>query len=51
MKVIVESPGFDADVKLIDFVQKKLNKLEQFYDRIIQADVFLKLEPLSLIHI
>ncbi len=45
MKVIVESPGFDADVKLIDFVQKKLNKLEQFYDRIIQADVFLKLEP------
>jgi len=45
MKVIVESPRFDADVKLIDFIQKKLNKLEQFYDRIIQADVFLKLEP------
>ena len=45
MKVMVESPGFDADVKLIQFIEKKLNKLEQFYDRIIQADVFLKLEP------
>lgn len=45
MKVIVESPGFDADVKLIVFIEKKLNKLEQFYDRIIQANVFLKLEP------
>lgn len=45
MKVIVETPQFDADAKLIDFIQKKLNKLEQFYDRIIQADVFLKLEP------
>lgn len=47
MKVIVETPQFDADVKLIDFIQKKLDKLEQFYDRIIQADVFLKLEPNS----
>jgi len=45
MKVIVEAPRFDADVKLIDFIKKKLNKLEQFYDKIIQADVFLKLEP------
>ena len=45
MKVIVEAPSFDADVKLVDFVKKKLNKLEQFYDKIIQADVFLKLEP------
>ncbi len=45
MKVIVEAPRFDADVKLIDFIKKKLTKLEQFYDKIIQADVFLKLEP------
>lgn len=44
MKIIIETPGFDADVKLMDFVEKKLNKLEQFYDQIIQADVFLKLE-------
>ncbi len=45
MKVTVEAPQFDPDVKLIDFIQRKLNKLEQFYDKIIHADVFLKLEP------
>ncbi|MFC4632552.1 ribosome hibernation-promoting factor, HPF/YfiA family [Dokdonia ponticola] len=45
MKVIIEAPQFDPDVKLIEFIQKKLNKLEQFYDKIIHADVFLKLEP------
>ena len=45
MKVTVEAPQFDPDVKLIEFIEKKLNKLEQFYDKIIHADVFLKLEP------
>ena len=45
MKVNVETPQFDADIKLINFIQKKLDKLEQYYDRIIRADVFLKLEP------
>lgn len=44
MKVNVQTPGFDADIKLINFIEKKLNKLEQFYDKIIFADVFLKLE-------
>lgn len=44
MKVNVQTPGFDADIKLIDFIEKKLSKLEQFYHKIIFADVFLKLE-------
>jgi len=44
MKVNVQTPGFDADIKLIQFIEKKLNKLELFYDKIICADVFLKLE-------
>ena len=47
MKVNVETPNFVADVKLIDFIQKKLDKLEQFYDRIIFADVFLKVQKTS----
>ncbi len=47
MKVNVQTPGFDADVKLIDFIEKRLNKLEQFYDKIIYADVFLKIENTS----
>jgi len=45
MKVTVEAPKFDADVKLIEFIEKKASKLENFYDKIIHVDVFLKLEP------
>lgn len=45
MKLQTHSVHFDADQKLIDFIQKKANKLETFYDRIIDGEVFLKLEP------
>ncbi len=44
MKVHTEAVQFKADQKLIDFVDKKLNKLDQFFDRIIDAQVFLRLE-------
>ena len=43
MKVQVQSVHFDADAKLIDFIQKKLDKLETFYDRAIDAEVILRL--------
>lgn len=44
MKVNVEAQGFDVDSKLISFIEKKLAKLEQYYDKITHGDVFLKLE-------
>jgi len=44
MKLQTHSVHFDADQKLVDFIQKKANKLETFYDRIIDGEVFLKLE-------
>ncbi|MFQ5446415.1 MAG: ribosome hibernation-promoting factor, HPF/YfiA family [Saprospiraceae bacterium] len=44
MKVHTESVQFKADKKLHDFIQKKLDKLELFFDRIIDADVKLRLE-------
>jgi len=44
MRVNVETPNFAADVKLLNFIERKLSKLEQFYDRIIYADVFLKVQ-------
>lgn len=44
MKVNVQTPHFIADQKLINFIQKKMDKLERYYDRIIYADVFLRLE-------
>ncbi|MDX1903045.1 MAG: ribosome-associated translation inhibitor RaiA [Thermonemataceae bacterium] len=44
MKVQMQSIHFDADIKLTDFIQKKLDKLETFYDRITQGEVFLRLD-------
>lgn len=44
MKVNLQSVGFKADQKLVDYVQEKLDKLEQFHDHIIDADVFLKVK-------
>lgn len=43
MKLQVHSIHFDADRKLIDFIQKKLDKLDRFYDRVIDGEVFLRL--------
>jgi putative sigma-54 modulation protein len=43
MKLQVHSIHFDADRKLIHFIQKKLDKLETFYDRMVDGEVFLKL--------
>ncbi len=44
MKLQIHSIRFDANEKLIDLIKKKLNKLETFYDRIIDGEVFLKIE-------
>jgi len=44
MKLDIHSIHFDADVKLIDFIQKKCDKLEQYYDGIVSGEVFLRLE-------
>jgi putative sigma-54 modulation protein len=44
MKVNTQSVNFNADRKLIDFIQKRMDKLEQFYDKVIQSDVYLKLD-------
>src|SRR5574339_1242863 len=43
MKVQVHSIHFDADRKLINYIQKKLDKLETFYDRMVDGEVFLRL--------
>lgn len=47
MKVNVQTPNFVPDDKLIGFIEKRLSKLEQFYDKIIYADVFLKVQKTS----
>ena len=47
MKVNTQSVNFTADAKLIDFIQKRMDKLDLFYDKIIQSDVYLKVENTS----
>jgi putative sigma-54 modulation protein len=44
MKLQIHSIHFDADQKLVDFIQKKADKLETFFDRIIDGEVFLRLD-------
>ncbi|MBN2215462.1 MAG: ribosome-associated translation inhibitor RaiA [Bacteroidales bacterium] len=44
MNIKINTVRFSADRKLERFVQNKVKKLIQFYDDIIGAEVFLKLE-------
>jgi putative sigma-54 modulation protein len=44
MNVHIQTLHFDADKRLVDYVTKKVEKLNTFHDRIIKVDVFLKLD-------
>ena len=44
MNVNIQAVHFNADSKLIEYVNRKLQKLNIFSDRIIQVNVFLKLD-------
>ncbi len=45
MEIRVQSIKFDADKKLLEFIDKKFSKLEKFFDNIIDLEVVLSLEP------
>ena len=44
MKIRVQSIHFNADKKLLEFIQRKVDKLDQYFDQIISGEVYLKLE-------
>lgn len=44
MQIQVHSIHFDADQKLVDFINEKISKLSTFHDHIISSEVFLRLE-------
>ena len=44
MNVKIQSVKFDADIKLIEFVENKMEKLERFAENAIAVEVILKLE-------
>ena len=41
----VKSLKFDADQKLLDYVEKKVGKIEKFFDNLGDVDVTLSLSP------
>ena len=44
MTVNIQTVRFDADARLLEYVNRKLEKLGTFHDRIIKVNVFLKLD-------
>lgn len=48
MSTIVQSIHFNADQKLVNFVEGKVDKLSQFYDHIIDSEVYLKVDKSAL---
>ncbi|HQR93904.1 MAG: ribosomal subunit interface protein [Bacteroidetes bacterium 24-39-8] len=44
MNVNIQTVHFDADDKLVEYVTKKIEKLNTFHDQILKVDLFLKLD-------
>jgi putative sigma-54 modulation protein len=44
MQITIHSVRFDADQKLLNFINRKIEKLTQFDDELISSDVFLRIE-------
>jgi putative sigma-54 modulation protein len=44
MEIQFQNTNFKADKKLLDLITQKLNKLEHYYDKIIDASVYLKVQ-------
>lgn len=44
MKLNMSAQNFSADQKLTSFIQKKADKLDTFFDKIIDGEVFLKVD-------
>lgn len=44
MNIYMQAINFNAQDTLKEYLEQKLNKLDQFYDRIVAADVYFKLD-------
>ena len=47
MDIRIQSLHFNADYRLLDYVQEKVDKLIHYYDHIIAGEVILKLDKSS----
>lgn len=44
MKVDIQSIHFTADYRLLEFITRKIEKVQTFFDGVKSADVYLRLE-------
>jgi len=44
MNVNIQTVHFDADIKLVAYIEKKIEKLTQYHEKITTVDVYLKLD-------
>ena len=44
MEITIQSINFTADQKLIEYINKRIEKLSTFYDSIVAATIYLKVE-------
>lgn len=44
IQISVKSLHFHADVKLVEFIEEKISRLERYFDGPIEAEVILKLQ-------
>ena len=47
MRIHIQAIQFTASEQLVSFIEKKINKLEHFYDRITDVEVYLSLDNKS----
>ena len=47
MKVFTQSVNFNADKELIKYVEDKVSSLTKYHDKIVDAEVFLKVQNTS----
>ncbi|MFK8061230.1 MAG: ribosome-associated translation inhibitor RaiA [Polaribacter sp.] len=47
MKVFTQSVNFNADSELIKFAEEKVSSLTKYHDKIVDAEVFLKVQNTS----
>ena len=48
MNLNIQTVHFDADVKLKNHIEQKIQKLNQFHDRITNVNIYLKLD--NIVH-
>jgi putative sigma-54 modulation protein len=44
MMVNVHATNFTIDKKLVSFIEERMSKLEKYYDKVVTADAYLKLD-------